>query len=215
MNRTDYIRLAAAFLLPHTKRGDDKWDLDAAIGYAQELWRRTGGAEVDDKTAGTPRELGYWYRELSKDAQQKGWFDQFWEAFNHKQGRDGAAMRWVQIAPSADLAKTIIDAARLDAQKERPRDAVRKMAQGWLSEARWEDYDTRPKSQRQAAPEVQRAHQLNELRGLETLYRHSESQDLRAKIDRLRADLRLPAFDPTELPKRPPRDRPSALGELI
>ena len=214
MNKADYIRLAAAFLLPHTKRGDGKWDLDAAIGYAQEIWRRTGGAEIEEK-GGAPREIGHWYGELARDPQQRAGFDAFWTAYQHKQGRDGAAMRWCQLRPDPALAQTIITAARLDAQKERPKDAVRKMAQGWLAERRWEDYDTRPSEQRPAAPEVHRTHRRNELRGLETLYQHSRNPDLLAKIAALRQELAMPAHDPAAHPGRKPRERPAALGDLL
>lgn len=70
-------------------------------------------------------------------------FLMFWDAFEYKAGKAKAADAWLDI-PS--LTKTdvekIVTAARMEAQK-RPqllaKGTTPKMAQGWISERRWED----------------------------------------------------------------------------
>ena len=81
-----------------------------------------------------------------------GWrmdaFEKFWDAYAHKFGRGGAEKAWAAI-PNLDagLVERICDAARKEAAR-RPawvaRGMTPKMAQGWLSERRWEDDYSQP-----------------------------------------------------------------------
>ena len=81
-----------------------------------------------------------------------GWrmdaFEKFWDAYAHKFGRGGAEKAWAAI-PNLDagLVERICDAARKEAAR-RPawvaKGMTPKMAQGWLSERRWEDDYSQP-----------------------------------------------------------------------
>ena len=76
-------------------------------------------------------------------------FEQFWDAFNYKRGRGGAEKSWAAIPQLTDsMVAQICDAARKEAAR-RPaleaRGMTPKMAQGWLSERRWEDDYSQPR----------------------------------------------------------------------
>lgn len=78
-----------------------------------------------------------------KDIKAK-WFEDFWNAFAYKQGRDDAFKTWMKIKNlDQTLADQIIQAAKNYADyRERvlkPRNQTPKMAQGWLSKKRWSD----------------------------------------------------------------------------
>lgn len=70
-------------------------------------------------------------------------FNRFWDAFGYKKSRSAAADAWIDIPSLTDaLVERIISAARAEA--ERRKQLIRegrtpKMAQGWISERRWED----------------------------------------------------------------------------
>ena len=53
MTKTDYIRLAATTLLPHTG-ADGKWDIDTAIRWAEAIWARTEPSEAVEPTPVKP-----------------------------------------------------------------------------------------------------------------------------------------------------------------
>jgi hypothetical protein len=70
-------------------------------------------------------------------------FNQFWEAFAYKKSRAAAADAWMDIPQlTMSLVTTIIEAAQRTAS-ERPdliaQGHTPKMAQGWITERRWED----------------------------------------------------------------------------
>ena len=70
-------------------------------------------------------------------------FELFWDAFGYKKGRSSAADSWLDIPQLTDgLVEKIIKGAKLSA-KERVKiidnGGTPKMAQGWLTEKRWED----------------------------------------------------------------------------
>jgi hypothetical protein len=69
-------------------------------------------------------------------------FDTFWNVFNYKKGKGGALKSWNQIKLTEHLFNTILNGAAREAQN-RPiiisKGNTPKMAQGWLTEKRWED----------------------------------------------------------------------------
>ena len=75
-------------------------------------------------------------------------FDTFWDAFNYKKGKGGALKSWNKIKFTQSLLHKIIDGAKAEA-KNRPvlieKGGTPKMAQGWLTEKRWEDEHTETK----------------------------------------------------------------------
>lgn len=72
-------------------------------------------------------------------------FMRFWTVFNYKRGRAETADAWLEIVGySPELVETIIGAAEMEA-RERPgleaRGDTPKMAQGWISGRRWENWE--------------------------------------------------------------------------
>ena len=70
-------------------------------------------------------------------------FLRFWNAFDYKNGKAAAADSWLQIKVLTDsIVLDIISAAKKEAaRRQRLLDSNRtpKMAQGWLTDRRWED----------------------------------------------------------------------------
>lgn len=70
-------------------------------------------------------------------------FQIFWDAFAYKEGRGGAEKSWSQISNySPELLEKIIQAAKKEAIRRVDiikRGTTPKMAQGWITERRWED----------------------------------------------------------------------------
>jgi hypothetical protein len=128
---------AALFVACH----HDKPDAGRAAQWAAALWRKLTEMGYGDKqTNPKPRNPDADYHQQLSDRQRKA-FDQFWLAFGHKQGRNGAAMRWLQLGECKDDEyRQIISAAKAEAAKPVTQGQVRKMAQGWLTERRWLDH---------------------------------------------------------------------------
>ena len=69
-------------------------------------------------------------------------FEKFWEAFDDKRGKEPAFKSWEKINPDSALADKIIAGAEAYANWRKtikPKDQTGKMAQGWLTDRRWED----------------------------------------------------------------------------
>lgn len=155
-------------------------NLAATIDYAEHLWESMGqygyGAEKTDK----PRESQDYYKKLSQI--QRAAFDKFWSAFNYKKDRNGAAMRWLQMGDLADEQyQAIIDAARQESLRAIPKGQVRKMAQGWLFERRYEDFKPEPASQKKQQ-DLALINLKNELANLKNLYKLSPNVALAEQI---------------------------------
>lgn len=187
MSRKRFIQAAATAFLPHLK-----WDLDRAIRYAERLWERLTERGHGPANPTGPRPLEDHYQALNP--RQRHWFDRFWAAYNHKQGKQGAARRWGQLGELDDVAyRRIVEAARRDAARLLAPGQVRKMAQGWLAERRWEDHipqiktgsDQRAERLRELSAELAHARRLAE-HGDD--YWKGEAERLAREIDRLRRD---------------------------
>jgi len=169
-------------------------DVDQAVDYAERLWQR-----LSERGYGAPREQGPrqnedWYSRLTPE--QQALFDRFWRAFNLKRGKQGAAMRWAQICPDAETAEHIIAAAEAEARRKLPEGQQRKMAQGWLFERRWEDFEPPAAAAPGGADTArERSAEIRRLRveanHLDLLLRHEKhehtAQQLRDQADELRA----------------------------
>lgn len=138
MQKKDFMQRAAIQFMPHVN-----FKIGEAIRYGERLWEllTERGYGAPDPTG--PRETINWYKKLT--AYQREWFDRFWKAFNHKHARNQAAMSWQKLG---ELTKAeyqqIVSAAGEEARRPRDAGATRKMAQGWLSERRWEDITETP-----------------------------------------------------------------------
>jgi hypothetical protein len=71
-------------------------------------------------------------------------FEEFWNAYDYKKGKTPAEGVWNKIKMNDTLYANILNGARCEA-KLRPallaNNSTPKMAQGWLTEKRWEDYE--------------------------------------------------------------------------
>jgi hypothetical protein len=133
---------------------------ETVISAGEQIWeiltRRGYGAPLQEPK---PRERVDWHGRLD-GAQQKA-FGKFWMAYDHKKGRNEAAMVWGQINLPDDELEWIYASAAREAQLWRespPQGQTRIYAQGWLSAFRWRDHP-RPEPAGQGAGGAQ------ELRG--------------------------------------------------
>jgi hypothetical protein len=80
-------------------------------------------------------------------------FEIFWNEFGDKRGKPGAAQSWLDLDDySPDLVKAIIHGAKeyaLERFDILERKGTPKMAQGWLTDRRWEDYPMEDQSKQQ------------------------------------------------------------------
>lgn len=134
-----------------------------AIRWSEKIWRGllNAGYTQNANKEHKPRESKNWYKALSEH--QKKHFCLFWNAFAYKQGRNEAAMAWYQLGElSEGDYKTIIEAAKKEAQRQLPKGQVRKMAQGWLTQMRW--LDSAPAST-EDSEDIGRKEHIRELMG--------------------------------------------------
>ena len=194
MRKEDLLRLMAAVLLPHTGQ-DGRWDLDAAIRYAQAIYQRTAPEREGDSRSSDPRKTEDWLSKMSP--QQAQAFGRFWTAYGLKSGKQRAARRWLEIAPDPALAARITAAAEADRRSERPEGQARKWPEGWLSDRRWEDHAPLPGSagapgvdiaeMRRLSADLRHAMGEAEGGGPNAEYWQKEVQKIRAKIDKARS----------------------------
>lgn len=147
--------------------GSDRFN--EAIDYAETAWDALNKRGYGDAKQHEPNISNDWYAKLP-DVQRKR-FNAFWNAFSYKKGRNGAAMRWQQIGDMDDeLFNWILHAAKLEADQQRPVGQSRIMAQGWLHEGRWADYD-QPSQVITASPATLQIRELrSEISNLQRLY---------------------------------------------
>ena len=138
MDKRTFIQHAVLAWVPRIAAPDVTARTKRAIARAEQSWMALSAAGYGAKQPHQPRESENWYARLD-ERQQRG-FDRFWNAFAHKHGRHGAAMRWSQLNPDDELTAWILHAAAQEAKQPIPHGQTRKMAQGWLNDRRWEDY---------------------------------------------------------------------------
>jgi hypothetical protein len=181
MSKKRFIQTVIARSLPSPDKRQ------AALDYAESLWTWLTQKGYGDDKPSQPRQGQDYYRALSPE--QSCWFDKFWSVYNHKQGRNEAAMRWGQmmdcsgdqpVAPTDKFYQRVIEAAGKEAMKALPQGQVRKMAQGWLFEQRYNDYvpTQKPKQNRSLV-----LNQLNnDLAALKALHDSSPNYALLVQI---------------------------------
>ena len=84
--------------------------------------------------------------QLKKGRRLKGerlaWFEEFWDSFGYKSGKKPAAQAWYDISPNKELKDKIISAAKAECARRpelKKKGSTPKMAQGWLTDRRFED----------------------------------------------------------------------------
>lgn len=174
MTKKQFVQHIIIRALPEIK------NLALTIQYAEQLWDGMNYHGYGADKVLEPRESQNYYKKLSET--QKTAFDKFWIAFNHKKDRNGAAMRWLQMKElSEEQYQFIIDAARQEAAKPITKGQVRKMAQGWLFERRYEDYMPDPMKQKRQQ-DLTLVNLKNELNNLKNLYKLSPNPALDSQI---------------------------------
>lgn len=168
MQKRDFIQQAVLQFLPQTKNAETgKFDVDLAIAMAEKLWAKLSERGYGDSKPNGPRDIPKAYDQLAKHPVMKAAFDLFWAAFDLKQGRDRAAARWLQMGElSKQEYDKIITAAKKEAaqRKNLPEGRVPKMAEGWLTERRWQDHEetgteTAQKQQNQKEQQIRQVNQ--------------------------------------------------------
>ncbi len=137
MKNRDFIQQAVIEFLPQLN-----WDIDKAIAYAEKLHKRLDEKGYGDSKPTGPREIKKPYEKL-KPAMKTA-FDRFWLAFDYKHGKAQAAGVWLQMGElNKQQYDQIIKAAKQEAQrrKQLPEGMTPIMAQGWLSQERWQDFE--------------------------------------------------------------------------
>lgn len=132
-DKVKFIRDCVIRMMPKSDKADD------CISYAEWLWDHLTVRGYGEKKEMPVKSKGQsHYEALSEE--QRVWFDRFWQAFNYKSGKEGAAKEWLKLGNLSDNQyQQIIDAAKRAATTPLPQGITRKMAQGWLSDKRYED----------------------------------------------------------------------------
>jgi hypothetical protein len=181
MTKKQFIQQIIIRALPEIK------NLSATIQYAEQLWENLNFYGYGADKAYEPRENQNYYKQLS-ETQRKA-FDKFWDAFKLKQGRDGAAMRWLQMGElSSDQYTQIIEAAKQEAKRPLAQGQTRKFAQGWLMERRYDDFIPAPDKQKKQQ-NLTWIHLKNELNNLKNLYKLSPNSAIEDQIKTIEAKL--------------------------
>lgn len=162
-------------------------ELERAVTYAEDVWDRLQAAGYGSPEPTGPRESVDWYAKLQGAARAQ--FEAFWEAYGLKKDRNGAAMRWYQLGDmTAAQAERIIQAAKAD-RKQWTETAqsgqVRKMAQGWLHEQRWKDFEATTTAMRVSHGDAELLGLKHQLAGLRRLYESAPNDALKRQIDAL------------------------------
>jgi hypothetical protein len=201
-----FVQAAVIAWAPLFQREDDptRWDIHRAIRAAEAAWEllTQRGHGATEPTG--PRQSRDWFAEL--DATQQAWFTRAFKNFGRRgDSKGGAAESWWKLVHAGEmdqaLAEWIAHAARLEAEQQRPADAVRKMMQGWLSERRWESYP-RPQAVDRHGNRAQDVDQQRRSRVLELTAmissncRLPQSEEITAQSARYRDELRRLGVDP-------------------
>jgi hypothetical protein len=175
MQKKDFIQTAAIQFMPELQ-----WNVDQSIAYAEKLWTRLSERGYGQAQETGPREPAKAYDKLPPV--MKAAFDLFWQAFDYKAGKDGAAARWLHLGelPKAEY-DAIIAAARQEAQRRKtlPDGQTPIMAQGWLTQRRWID---------QAATQTDRRQQAQNARDLALRKLHGDLAHAKQMLEQIGGD---------------------------
>jgi hypothetical protein len=134
MHKKDFVQRILIRSLPKADKISD------GIDYAEQVWQTLCERGYGCVEKQPEKDKGKDYYKLLT-VYQKEHFDNFWQTFGLKTGKNGAAQSWIKLGelPGSDYAQ-IIKAARAEQAKPRHDGEVRKMAQGWLTDRRFDDY---------------------------------------------------------------------------
>jgi len=182
MTKKQFVQQIIIRALPEIEK------LSATVQYAEQLWDSMNFYGYGtDKTPEHQTNEDF-YKLLSQ--KQRVAFDKFWVAFKLKKGRNGAAMRWLQLGElSEEQYSLIIEAAKKEATHALQNGQVRKMAQGWLQDRRYEDFVPTPTNTKKQH-DLTRVRLENELANLQKLYDLSPDEALAVQVAAVKAKIK-------------------------
>lgn len=188
MKKRDFIQHASIQFMPQTN-----WDVDQSIRYAEKLWSRLEKKQLGDTKPSQPKDTVNYVDKLSKESLDQ--FNQFWVAFSYKSGKQRATMRWGQLGTVDEKKlKKIVDAAKQTAaeRKNRP-DRIPVMAEKWLAELRFDDYD-QTTTEKQNKTQSQAALKIRDISGnlnhAKSMAANTEDDFWKEEIKRLKIQLK-------------------------
>jgi len=183
MRKSDFIQHILIRSLPALDKAA------GAIEYAESLWQQLSQQGYGAPKQQAARDNKDHYQQMNTE--QKKLFNAFWKAFNYKHDRNSAAMQWLALGDlTGQQSEQIIKAAAKEASRALPYGQSRKMAQGWLSERRFNDYNISANTNNTTGKQHERSQQLSTLQGIQTLYKMQPSPELKAQIEKLQANMK-------------------------
>jgi hypothetical protein len=181
MSKSRFIQAVFIRALP------PKDKFDSCLAHAEEMWGYLSSYAHGDAGESKARESKDWYTSLDERSQK--FFCAFWVNFGYKKGRNNAAMRWHQLGNlSNEQYQQIVDAAKKEAERQLPAGQVRKMAEGWLFEKRYEDFKPEEKTASSQKNHVL-THLAGNLKHLEMLYEKGRDPKLLEQINKLKREI--------------------------
>ena len=177
MSKKTFVQSGMIRLAPKIEAAGDAikyferlWDVVTEHGYGE-----AKQAKLSDKIDG--------FKALNP--RQKKWFTGFWNAFSYKHGRNEAAHAWMQMGEKTDQEyRQIIDAASKESQRMVAAGSSRMMAQGWINNKRYQDYE--PQKSHLKPNNNQILNQLNsELNAVKKLHQVGGDEALLQQIEKL------------------------------
>jgi hypothetical protein len=133
MHKKDFVQRILIRSLPKGEKISD------GIDYAESMWQALSERGYGCVEKQAERDVIDHYKKLT--VFQKEHFDNFWIAFGLKTDRNGAAQSWLKLGELSEPEYLqIVKAAKAERAKPREANTTRKMAQGWLSGRRFDDY---------------------------------------------------------------------------
>lgn len=133
---SDKVKFIRDFVI---RKAPELTAIEQVITQAEILWQKLTEHGYGDKQSKQVAVTANSTLVSLMSEEQRVWFDRFWDVFNYKRGREQAAKEWLKIEFKPALYQKIVEAARREAAVKLPAGQVRKMAQGWLSDKRYED----------------------------------------------------------------------------
>jgi hypothetical protein len=138
MQRKEFIQTACVAFMPHLE-----WSLDKSINYAEKLWERLGQRGYGESKAYATKDKPLVLNAYdSLDGRKKAYFDRFWSAYNHKEGKQKTAEIWDALGDlSNDRYDFIIARAGMAAKKHKamPEGMTPLYPERWLAQSKFDD----------------------------------------------------------------------------
>lgn len=179
MSKKQFIRQSVIHHAPEKPS-----EVERVVDQASKRWEILTQLGFGDAKEARPRETRNYYDELSQH--QKTWFDKFWNAFDYKKALQRAALAFGKLGELTEARyQQIVNAASAEALKPRNDNEVRKMAEGWISEYRFDD-QTAVKKPAVTNTKLEISKLVNELKTLEEFNKATPSEAYQNRIDEIK-----------------------------